>query len=55
MVMLTGLDRYHLVMDVIDRVPGFGAHTGVLRPEMQDAQGIGAGHSNASQTGGDNE
>jgi len=38
MVMLNDLDRYHLVMDVIDRVPGLGARAGVLRQEMQDAR-----------------
>ena len=38
MVMLNDLDRYHLVMDVIDRVPGLGARAGVLRQDMQDAR-----------------
>ncbi|MCU1442716.1 MAG: phosphoketolase [Cryobacterium sp.] len=38
MVMMNDLDRYHLVMDVIDRVPGLGARAGVLRQEMQDAR-----------------
>jgi xylulose-5-phosphate/fructose-6-phosphate phosphoketolase len=38
MVMLNDLDRYHLVIDVIDRVPGLGARAGVLRQEMQDAR-----------------
>jgi xylulose-5-phosphate/fructose-6-phosphate phosphoketolase len=38
MVMLNDLDRYHLVMDVIDRVPGLGARAGQLRQDMQDAR-----------------
>ena len=38
MVMLNDLDRYHLVMDVIDRVPGLGAHTARLRQQMEDAR-----------------
>ncbi|WEO77932.1 phosphoketolase family protein [Cryobacterium sp. SO2] len=38
MVMLNDLDRYHLVMDVIDRVPGLGARAGLLRQQMQDAR-----------------
>jgi xylulose-5-phosphate/fructose-6-phosphate phosphoketolase len=38
MVMLNGLDRYHLVMDVIDRVPGLGARTARLRQQMDDAR-----------------
>jgi len=38
MVMLNDLDRYHLVIDVIDRVPGLGARAGVLRQEMGDAR-----------------
>ena len=31
MVMLNDLDRFHLVMDVIDRVPGLAARAGHLR------------------------
>jgi xylulose-5-phosphate/fructose-6-phosphate phosphoketolase len=36
MVMLNDLDRYHLVIDVIDRVPGLAARSGHLRQEMVD-------------------
>jgi xylulose-5-phosphate/fructose-6-phosphate phosphoketolase len=36
MVMLNNLDRYHLVMDVIDRVPGLGSRAADLRQEMDD-------------------
>ena len=36
MVMLNDLDRYHLVMDVIDRVPGLTPHAVHLRQEMVD-------------------
>ncbi len=36
MVMLNDLDRYHLVMDVIDRVHSLGAKYGLLRQEMMD-------------------
>ncbi len=36
MVMLNDLDRFHLVMDVIDRVPGLAARTGHLRQLMVD-------------------
>ncbi|MHB1583648.1 MAG: phosphoketolase family protein [Acidimicrobiales bacterium] len=36
MVMLNDLDRYHLVMDVVDRVPGLGSHAADLRQEMAD-------------------
>ncbi len=38
MVMLNDLDRYHLVMDVIDRVAGFGARAADLRQRMADAR-----------------
>ena len=36
MVMLNDLDRYHLVMDVIDRVETLGDHVGHLRQQMVD-------------------
>jgi xylulose-5-phosphate/fructose-6-phosphate phosphoketolase len=38
MVMLNDLDRYHLVIDVIDRVPMLGAKAAGLRQEMVDAR-----------------
>jgi xylulose-5-phosphate/fructose-6-phosphate phosphoketolase len=36
MVMLNDLDRFHLVMDVIDRVPGLSASAGHVRQLMED-------------------
>jgi xylulose-5-phosphate/fructose-6-phosphate phosphoketolase len=36
MVMLNDLDRFHLVMDVIDRVPGLGPRAAGLRQEMDE-------------------
>ena len=36
MVMLNDLDRFHLVIDVIDRVPGLAEPAGHLRQEMED-------------------
>jgi xylulose-5-phosphate/fructose-6-phosphate phosphoketolase len=36
MVMLNDMDRFHLVMDVIDRVPGLGGRAAHLRQRMQD-------------------
>jgi len=36
MVMLNDLDRFHLVMDVIDRVPGLGSKASALRQDMFD-------------------
>jgi xylulose-5-phosphate/fructose-6-phosphate phosphoketolase len=36
MVMLNDLDRFHLVMDVIDRVPGLTSRAGHLRQLMRD-------------------
>ncbi len=38
MVMLNDLDRYHLVMDVLDRVPGLEPGGAGLRQEMVDAR-----------------
>ncbi len=38
MVMLNDLDRYHLVIDVIDRVPGLGVAAAGLRQRMVDAR-----------------
>ncbi len=38
MVMLNDLDRFHLVMDVIDRVPGLSVSAAALRQEMADAR-----------------
>jgi xylulose-5-phosphate/fructose-6-phosphate phosphoketolase len=38
MVMLNDLDRYHLVMDVVDRVPGLGERAAHLRQDMVDAR-----------------
>jgi len=34
--MLNDLDRFHLVMDVIDRVPGLGERATAVRQEMVD-------------------
>ncbi len=38
MVMLNDLDRYHLVIDVIDRIPGLGERAAGLRQEMTDTR-----------------
>ena len=38
MVMLNDLDRFHLVMDVIDRVPGLGSNAAHLRQDMVDSR-----------------
>jgi xylulose-5-phosphate/fructose-6-phosphate phosphoketolase len=38
MVMLNDLDRFHLVIDVIDRVPSLAYQGAHLRQEMQDAR-----------------
>ena len=38
MVMLNDLDRFHLVMDVIDRVPRLGGRAAHIRQEMEDAR-----------------
>jgi xylulose-5-phosphate/fructose-6-phosphate phosphoketolase len=36
MVMLNDMDRFHLVMDVIDRVPGLGSRAAHVRQQMVD-------------------
>jgi xylulose-5-phosphate/fructose-6-phosphate phosphoketolase len=36
MVMMNDMDRYHLVMDVIDRVPSLGSRCAQLRQDMAD-------------------
>ena len=38
MVMLNDLDRFHLVIDVIDRVPGLGERAAWLRQAMLDSR-----------------
>jgi xylulose-5-phosphate/fructose-6-phosphate phosphoketolase len=38
MVMRNDLDRFHLVIDVIDRVPGLGSRAAALRQQMTDAR-----------------
>jgi xylulose-5-phosphate/fructose-6-phosphate phosphoketolase len=38
MVMMNDLDRYHLVMDVIDRVPGLGPRAAHVRQQLVDAR-----------------
>ncbi|MFI9591641.1 phosphoketolase [Nonomuraea sp. NPDC052265] len=38
MAMLNDIDRYHLVIDVIDRVPGLGSRAAHLRQRMSDAR-----------------
>ena len=38
MVMMNDLDRYHLVMDVVDRVPGLGSCAASVRQQMVDTR-----------------
>jgi xylulose-5-phosphate/fructose-6-phosphate phosphoketolase len=38
MLVRNDMDRYHLVMDVIDRVPGLGARAAHVRQEMVDSR-----------------
>jgi xylulose-5-phosphate/fructose-6-phosphate phosphoketolase len=40
MVMLNDLDRFRLVIDVIDRVPGLAIRAARLRQEMIDARSL---------------
>ncbi len=50
MVMLNDLDRYRLVIDVIDRVPGLGANAAGLRQRMVDARHAAREHTRAYGT-----
>jgi xylulose-5-phosphate/fructose-6-phosphate phosphoketolase len=36
MTVLNGLDRFHVALDVIDRVPGLGARTAHARQRLRD-------------------
>jgi len=38
MVVMNEMDRFHLVIDVIDRVPGLGQRAAVLRQQMTDTR-----------------
>jgi len=38
MLVLNNMDRFHLVMDVIDRVPGLGPRAAMLRQDMADSR-----------------
>ncbi len=38
MVVMNNMDRYHLVMDVIDRVPGLDRTAAWLRQQMTDTR-----------------
>ena len=51
MVMLNDLDRFHLVMDAIDRVPQLGGHAVVDRQAMVDARAEARRHTR--ETGAD--
>jgi xylulose-5-phosphate/fructose-6-phosphate phosphoketolase len=45
MVMLNDLDRFRLVIDVIDRVPGLGQNAAGLRQQMWDARNAAREHT----------
>ncbi|TKK87756.1 phosphoketolase family protein [Herbidospora galbida] len=47
MAMLNGIDRFHLVRDVIDRVEGLGVRYAALRQEMTDARLRARAHTRA--------
>jgi xylulose-5-phosphate/fructose-6-phosphate phosphoketolase len=53
MVMRNDLDRFHLVMDVIDRVPGLGQRAAHVRQRMVDARVT--AHAHAREHGEDPE
>src|SRR5579875_946014 len=45
MVMLNDLDRFHLVIDVIDRVPGLADRAGHIRQLMTDSRIVARAHT----------
>jgi len=45
MALRNDLDRFHLVIDVIDRVPGLGERAAALRQQMVDARLTAAAHA----------
>ncbi len=45
MVMLNDLDRFHLVMDVIDRVPSLGQSATAMRQQMVDRRAAARAHT----------
>jgi xylulose-5-phosphate/fructose-6-phosphate phosphoketolase len=45
MVMLNDLDRFHLVMDVIDRVPGLAESAGAVRRLMSESRAASRAHT----------
>ncbi|WP_404380375.1 phosphoketolase family protein [Knoellia locipacati] len=45
MVMMNDLDRFHLVMDVIDRVPSLGSGAATLRQKMADERLVARAHT----------
>ena len=45
MVMLNDLDRYHLVIDAIDRIPGLGPRAAGVRQAMADARFAARGYT----------
>ena len=51
MVMMNDLDRFHLVIDVIDRVPGLAGRAGHVRQAMTDKPS-GLPHVHARVRGG---
>jgi len=45
MVMLNDHDQFHLVMDVIDRVPSLGSDAATLRQQVADARLVARAHT----------
>jgi xylulose-5-phosphate/fructose-6-phosphate phosphoketolase len=44
-LVMNDMDRYHLVMDVIDRVPGLARRAAVLRQQMVDKRAVHRAHT----------